>query len=145
MGYGMASNIRKTIPSNSTLYVFDVYQPSCERFVHEFGSLGPIVVAGSAKDAVTESKVIVSMVPTAQNVREAYLDQKVGCVAAPEDPGRLFLECSTIDSASTREIGEVVRKSHGHYVDSPVSVCTWCGVLCGGHRKARGTVILNNC
>ncbi|KAJ9503154.1 hypothetical protein H2202_001308 [Exophiala xenobiotica] len=122
MGFAMAGNIRKKMPSNSTLYVFDVYRPSCERFVSEHSGTGPIVISQSVKDATSDSKVVISIVPTADNVRQVYLDQQTGLMAGPADADRLILECSTIDSASTREVGEALKLSgRGHYVDSPVS------------------------
>ena len=123
MGFAMASNIRKKMPSKSTLYVYDVHRLSCERFVSKYGDIGPIVISRSVKEAAALSKVVISIVPTAQNVRQVYQDQQNGLVAAQADPERLILECSTIDSATTREIGEALKGSkHGHYVDAPVSV-----------------------
>ncbi|KAK6376231.1 hypothetical protein LTS17_007482 [Exophiala oligosperma] len=122
MGYAMAGNIRKKIPATSTLFIYDVHRPSCERFVSEYEAIGPVVITGSVKDLAITSEVVVSIVPTADNVRQVYLDQQNGLSAAPKNPQRLILECSTIESASTREIGETLKASgHGHYVDSPVS------------------------
>lgn len=124
MGFAMATNIRKKLPPSSTLYVFDVYRPSCQRFVSEAGNLGPIEIAESVKAAVANAKVVISIVPTADNVRDVYLDQKSGLLAAPADEGRLILECSTIDADSTREIGESLKASkHSYYVDAPLSAC----------------------
>jgi len=123
MGYAMASNVRKKMPASSTLYIYDVYQPSCERFASEYKDLGPIEIAKTVKEAASRSKYVFSIVPTAQNVRQVYLDSDSGLVAAPQDPERLILECSTIDSDSAREVGESLSQSkHGHYVDTPVSV-----------------------
>lgn len=123
MGYAMAGNIRKKIPATSTLFIYDVHRPSCERFVSEYEAIGPVVITDSVKDLAITSEVVVSIVPTADNVRQVYLDQQNGLSSAPKNPQRLILECSTIESASTREIGETLKASgHGHYVDSPVSV-----------------------
>ena len=123
MGFAMASNVRKKMPTSSTLYVYDVHQPSCERFASGYNEFGPIKITDSVRDAAAHSQVVISIVPTAQNVREVYLDESSGLVAAPADSERLILECSTIDSASTREVGESLKASkHGYYVDTPVSV-----------------------
>ena len=123
MGYAMASNIRKKIASTSTVYVYDISRNSCERFASTYGESGPIVICDSVKDAAQSAKVVISIVPTAENVRQVYLDQHSGLVAARKDADRLILECSTIDSASTREVGEQLRGSeNGFYVDVPVSV-----------------------
>ncbi|KIV87926.1 hypothetical protein PV11_03441 [Exophiala sideris] len=122
MGFAMAGNIRKKISSASTLYVYDISRSSCERFASTYGKSGPIVICESVKDAAESADVVISIVPTAENVRQVYLDQSSGLVAARKDADRLILECSTIDSASTREVGEQLRGSkHGFYVDAPVS------------------------
>lgn len=124
MGFAMASNLRKNMPPGSTLYVYDVYRPSCDRFVSENKKLGEIVIADTVADAAARSKFVVSIVPTADNVSSVYLDKTSGLVAAVADPDRLIIECSTIESATAREIGEALEASqHGCYVDAPVSVC----------------------
>lgn len=52
MGYPMAANIRKKMPSSSTFYIFDVSKAALERFVSEHGSAGEIVIASSSKEVV---------------------------------------------------------------------------------------------
>lgn len=144
MGFAMAGNIRKKIPATSTLFIYDVHRPSCERFVSQFEGIGPVVITESVKNLATASEVVISIVPTADNVRQVYLDQQNGLAAAPTDAQRLILECSTIESASTREIGGALRASgHGHYVDAPVSVSAawegndWVITDCIGWRSCR--------
>ena len=52
MGYPMAMNIRKKIPSSSKLYIYDVSKSALERFKEEAGSHGEIIIASSSKDVV---------------------------------------------------------------------------------------------
>jgi hypothetical protein len=52
MGYPMALNIRKKIPSSSKFYIYDVSKGALERFVAEAGSHGEVVIASSAKEVV---------------------------------------------------------------------------------------------
>jgi 3-hydroxyisobutyrate dehydrogenase len=52
MGYPMALNIRKKIPSSSKLYIFDVSKAALDRFKEEGGSHGAVIVASSSKDVV---------------------------------------------------------------------------------------------
>jgi 3-hydroxyisobutyrate dehydrogenase len=59
MGYPMASNLRKKIPKESTLYINDVNSAAVEQFVKEHTSYGPVKVASSAKQ-VTENSVLLS-------------------------------------------------------------------------------------
>jgi hypothetical protein len=53
----MASNLRKKIPKESTLYVNDVDQAAVQRFVQEHESYGPVKILSSAKE-ITEHSVI---------------------------------------------------------------------------------------
>ncbi|KAF2462460.1 putative 3-hydroxyisobutyrate dehydrogenase [Lineolata rhizophorae] len=122
MGFPMAENIRRKMSSSKTMYVYDVYRPSCERFVNELGGIGPIEIVGSVKDVTENSSVVISIVPSAEDVRKVFLDGKEGAIAARKDAERLFLECSTIDAQTTRDVGETLTKAgSGSYIDTPVS------------------------
>lgn len=123
MGYAMASNIRKKMPSSSTLFVNDINPSACERFKAEFGSFGPVEIVSTAREAVENSKFLVSIVPGAVDVKKVYLDEDTGVIASKADPERIMCECSTIDVKSTREVGEKLQeRGSGTYVDTPVSV-----------------------
>lgn len=52
MGYPMALNIRKKIPSSSKFYIYDVSKAALKRFKDEAGSYGEVVIASSSKDVV---------------------------------------------------------------------------------------------
>jgi 3-hydroxyisobutyrate/3-hydroxypropionate dehydrogenase len=52
MGYPMAVNIRKKIPSSSKLYIFDVAKAALEKFVAENGSGGNVIIVSSSKEVV---------------------------------------------------------------------------------------------
>lgn len=124
MGYAMAGNIRQKMPPSSTLYVYDIHRPSCERFASEFEGFGNIKIVDSPREAAAPAKVVVSIVPAADHVRDVYMNQEHGVLASPVDVDRLILECSTIDSASARSFSDALRTaSVGTYIDTPVSVC----------------------
>jgi 3-hydroxyisobutyrate dehydrogenase len=124
MGYGMAMNIRKKMPRTSTLFITDVFRPSCEKFRDEFSSYGAIQIVDSAREVAERAGTIISIVPAAKDVRQVYLDAQTGIIAASPNPERLMLECSTIDVQTARDIGETLEKANaGAYVDTPVSVC----------------------
>jgi 3-hydroxyisobutyrate dehydrogenase-like beta-hydroxyacid dehydrogenase len=123
MGYAMASNIRKKAPSESILYINDINMSACERFKVEYSSYGPIEIVSTAREAAENSKVLISIVPGAVDVKTVYLDEKNGVLASKSDEERVMCECSTIDVKSTREVGEaLMKKGLGTYVDTPVSV-----------------------
>ncbi|KAF2682347.1 6-phosphogluconate dehydrogenase C-terminal domain-like protein [Lentithecium fluviatile CBS 122367] len=118
----MASNIRKKIPSESTLYVNDINATACSRFKEEYGTYGPTEIVSTAREAAENAKFVISIVPGAVDVKKVYLDENTGVVAAKKDDERVLCECSTIDVKSTREVGEVLKKrGMGVYVDTPVS------------------------
>ncbi|KAF2730219.1 3-hydroxyisobutyrate dehydrogenase-like protein [Polyplosphaeria fusca] len=122
MGYPMASNIRKQTPPSSTLYINDISATACSRFISEHASYGPIQTTSSARAAAQNAKVVISIVPGASDVKKVYLDPTDGVIAASPDPERLLCECSTIDVASTREVGEaLMARGIGTYIDTPVS------------------------
>ncbi|KIW96402.1 uncharacterized protein Z519_03471 [Cladophialophora bantiana CBS 173.52] len=122
MGYAMASNIRKKISRQTRLYVNDINRSACERFIQEFGNWGQIHIVDSAKAAAALSKVVVSIVPGAADVREVYLNSDSGVIAASKDPERLMLDCSTIDCQTSRNVGEILGKAgSGTFCDAPVS------------------------
>jgi len=122
MGYGMASNIRQKIPSSSVLYIYDVHRPACDKFVSEFRQFGPIFIAKSVKEAAANSKVLISSLPSIEAVRQVFLDEADGLIAAPADPERLILETSTNGSSLARELStRLAEAQRGTFVDTPVS------------------------
>lgn len=124
MGYGMAMNIRQKMPQTATLIITDVFRPSCEKFRAEFSSHGPIEIVDSAREVAARAGTVISIVPAAKDVRQVYLDAQTGVIAAPPNPERLMLECSTIDVETARDVGETLAKADaGVYIDTPVSVC----------------------
>ncbi|CAA9957591.1 hypothetical protein PTT_17331 [Pyrenophora teres f. teres 0-1] len=116
----MASNLRKKLPPASTLYINDINASALNRFVKEYSSYGPIIPVSTAREAATYSKVLVSIVPGAQDVKAVYLDEKNGVIAAGNNEERILLECSTIDVESTKEVGRRLG-GMGVYIDAPVS------------------------
>lgn len=129
MGFPMASNIRRHLPASTPLYIFDLNTTACERFVREHQSLGPVVIAQSARAVAAHARTIVSIVTAAPHVRAVYLDGEKGVIAAENDGNgqgekveRLMLECSTIDVETTRDVGAALAAAgQGVYIDAPVS------------------------
>lgn len=125
MGYAMASNIRKKMPSSSTLYINDINTEACTRFKSQYSSHGPIEIVPTARDAAENAKVLISIVPGGVDVRKVFLDEETGVIAAKKDAQRVILECSTIDVETTKQVGKALKEGGwGTYVDTPVSVRT---------------------
>ena len=131
MGYGMATNIRRKVASDVVMYVYDLSAQLCERFENEMQTYGPIKVVESPREAAENASYVISIVPGADDVRKVYLDPSTGVIAAPSNKERLMLECSTIDSSSTRTVGRALLSGGaGFYVDSSVSVCVTRNLPC---------------
>ena len=122
----MASNLRKKLPSSTTLYVFDVNQEPIQRLVKEFGGYGKIEAASSAKDLVSKVGTVLSSLPNGPIVRSVYLNSDNGVIAATKNPDRLLIECSTIEIESTQKLGKtIINAGLGTFVDATVSGGMW--------------------
>jgi 3-hydroxyisobutyrate/3-hydroxypropionate dehydrogenase len=63
------------------------------------------------------------MLPEGAHVKAAFLTSGTGALATSSKSKKLFLDCSTIDAASSLEVGKAVEKSGiGEFSDTPVSV-----------------------
>ena len=109
MGGGMAPNLAK---GGHDVSAFDLV-PEAVRHAAD-GGCAP---AASAADAVKEADVVITMLPAAKHVRAVYHDD----VAPNAKPGTLLIDCSTIDVASTREVGESLGQLGFDFLDAPVS------------------------
>ncbi len=75
-----------------------------------------VAVAG---DVVRGSQAIVTMLPAGEHVRAVYLGDH-GLIALAE-PNTLFIDCSTIDVATSREVHEAAAAAGHAMLDAPVS------------------------
>ena len=109
MGGGMAPNLAK---AGHDVRAFDRVAEAVEK-AKEAGCS----VASSAADAVKDADVVITMLPAAQHVRKVFHDD----VAPNAKKGALLIDCSTIDVASAREVGEALNALGFDFVDAPVS------------------------
>ncbi|MEO0993405.1 MAG: 3-hydroxyisobutyrate dehydrogenase [Pseudomonadota bacterium] len=73
----------------------------------------------AARLAVTDADVVVTALPAARHVRMVYLGGD-GMLAVAR-PGTLFIDCSTIDVATARAVGQEADAAGQRFVDSPMS------------------------
>ena len=68
------------------------------------------------------------MLPMGKHVRGVYLEGDSALVKLPRlSSPKLFLECSTIDVATSKEVGDAILASGiGYFADAPVSVSLHC-------------------
>jgi NAD binding domain of 6-phosphogluconate dehydrogenase len=123
MGYPMALNIRRKIPTSSKLYIYDISKTAMEKFKQEASLIGPIIITTSNKQVVDNSDTIISMLPEGKHVKEAFLTPEIGALETSSCSKKLFLDCSTIDPESSLQVNSAVIKSgKGNFSDTPVSV-----------------------
>jgi 3-hydroxyisobutyrate dehydrogenase len=142
MGLPMATNL---IKAGYEVIGFDIEKDNLEKFVTQGGAFADNI-AHSIKDA----KIIITMLPTGQIVKNIMLDK--GGVFENAQQGTLLIDCSTIDVASAREISKKAIKSGFDFVDAPVSGGVMGAeqasltFMCGGEEKAfkRAKTILIN-
>jgi 3-hydroxyisobutyrate dehydrogenase len=75
--------------------------------------------ADSPALAVAEAEIVVTALPAAQHVRDVYTGENG--ILAKARPGRAFVDCSTIDVATAREVIAEADARGRKMVDSPMS------------------------
>jgi 3-hydroxyisobutyrate dehydrogenase len=109
MGGGMAPNLAK---AGHEVRAFDLVADAVRHAAE-----GGCTAASSTADAVKGADVVITMLPAAQHVRAVYEKD----VAPNAAPGTLLIDCSTIDVASAREVGEQMKGLGFDFLDAPVS------------------------
>jgi len=109
MGGGMAPNLAR---AGHQVSAFDLV-PEAVKHATE----GGCAAAGSAAEAVKGAEVVITMLPAAQHVRAVYEKD----VAPNAAPSTLLIDCSTIDVASARDVGDLMKAKGFDFVDAPVS------------------------
>jgi len=109
MGGGMAPNLAK---AGHEVRAFDLVAEAVKHAAE-----GGCTSATSAAEAVKDADVVITMLPASKHVRAVFHDD----VAPNAKPGALLIDCSTIDVASTREVGDELIGLGFDFVDAPVS------------------------
>src|SRR4051794_36632928 len=109
MGGGMAPNLAA---AGHEVRAFDLVPESIEQAVGKGCS-----PAASTAEAVKGADVVITMLPAAKHVRAVYETD----IAPNAQPGTLLIDCSTIDVASAREVGEAMKARGFDFLDAPVS------------------------
>src|SRR5919205_571779 len=109
MGGGMAPNLAK---AGHEVRAFDLVPEALEK-----AAGAGCTAASSAADAVKDAEVVITMLPAAKHVRAVFEND----VAPNAKPGTLLIDCSTIDVASAREVGEAMKAKGFDFLDAPVS------------------------
>ncbi len=130
MGGPMAINLLK---AGFSVRVFDLSAEACAAVAGEGGQ-----TMASAAEAAADADYLISMLPAGKHVAGLYLGEE-GLLATLK-PSVTVLDCSTIDAATAREVGEAAVKKGIGFLDSPVSggvAAAQAGTLafmCGGEE-----------
>jgi 3-hydroxyisobutyrate dehydrogenase len=133
----MATNLVK---AGHDVTVFDLSQTACDELQDAGAS-----VAESAADAARGVDYVISMLPAGKHVAGVYLGDSG--LLAQLDVSTTVLDCSTIDAATARQVGEAAAERGIGFMDSPVSggvaaaaaatLAFMCGGEAGTFDKAR--------
>lgn len=112
MGLPMARNLLK---AGHQVTGFDLSAAAMDSFAAAGGKRAP-----DANAAAAGQEFVVTMLPAGKHVREVVLGPggNMGGAAAHSDPGTVFIDCSTIDVATARDLAA---KAGRMVVDAPVS------------------------
>jgi 3-hydroxyisobutyrate dehydrogenase len=111
MGLPMARNLAK---AGHQVIGFDVVPAACKAA----GEAG-LQVAGTARGVLDGAEAVVTMLPAGEHVRSAYLGAEGLLDAAAKDT--LFIDCSTIDVATSRDVHAAAAERGLPMLDAPVS------------------------
>ena len=107
MGSGMAANLAK----EHSVRAFDLSEEAVARAVEAGAAAAP-----SVAEAVAGADAVITMLPAGKHVQSVYAD-----VRAAAGPGALFIDCSTIDVATAREVIAAAEAAGFAMIDAPVS------------------------
>ncbi len=109
MGGGMAANLAR---AGHAVRAFDLSADAVARAVTH-----GCTAAASATEAAAGADAIVTMLPAGTHVRAAY----EGDLFAAASPQAILIDCSTIDVATAKSVGEAAAQRGLAMVDAPVS------------------------
>ncbi len=110
MGGGMASHL---LENGYTVIVYDIKPELIDALVRKGAT-----AAHSPREVAEQSDIIISSLPNPRVVEEVALGPE-GIVAGLS-PGKIYIDMSTIDPATTRKVGAAVAAKQAYMLDIPV-------------------------
>ncbi|KAH8885536.1 3-hydroxyisobutyrate dehydrogenase [Thozetella sp. PMI_491] len=128
MGYQMARNLQAKLSPSDTLRVFDINTAAAQKLSQEVSSQqaggATLEVSSSATEAAQDADTTITCLPEPKHVKAAY-EQILKGELSPRQKARLFIDASTIDPSSSREVAGLVSSAlpggKGSFVDAPMS------------------------
>jgi len=122
MGYPMAKNLRAKLPATDTLVIQDVNLDATKKFLGEHSE--GVIVAENVREVAEKSETVITVLPEPHHVAGVYkaMLQPPSLFKDGTSKERLFIDCSTIDPTTSREVAKAARVSgQGIFIDSPMS------------------------
>jgi len=111
MGFPMALNL---IKAGYQVQAFDLNRPALDKFTAAGGQ-----AVGSAKEAVQDVDVVITMLPASQHVEELFLGENR--LLAQLAKGSLIIDSSTIAAATSQKVAQAASAAGIDFIDAPVS------------------------
>ncbi len=113
MGKPMATNLLR---KGYQVTLFDlIFREGDVEYWSELGG----AIGKSSKDAARGADIIITVLPSSENVREAVLGE-LGVIHGVEK-GATVIDMSTIDPVTTREVGAALQEKGVDMIDAPVA------------------------
>ncbi|KAI1143124.1 putative 3-hydroxyisobutyrate dehydrogenase G6G8.5 [Hypoxylon sp. FL0543] len=120
MGSQMVFNLQAKLQPSDQIRLFDINNDAVQRLILSAKSDGAgISIGHNANDAAKEADIVVTVLPEPSHVKGVYSE-----ILSPDLPqkDRIYIDCSTIDPASSREVAKwVADAKQGQFVDAPMS------------------------
>lgn len=121
----MAKNLRAKLPIEDTLMIHDINTEATAKLKSEMSAAQTgIVIAGSVREVAEKADTIITTLPEPSHVMNVYSSMlRPPTLLKDGFPGeRLFIDCSTIDPMTSREVANAVHSSgQGRFIDAPMS------------------------
>ncbi|OQU95877.1 NAD binding domain-containing protein [Cladophialophora immunda] len=123
MGFGMAKNLRSSMPKQCKLVVCEVNAGRRDKFISSVDGL--VEVAETPRSIAEQCDIIITSLPDGKAVEKVFTDPSNGLLSVIPAEGarkKFFLESSTIEVRTSNEVlKEVTKSGLGEFIDCPVS------------------------
>ncbi|KAB5576386.1 NAD binding domain of 6-phosphogluconate dehydrogenase-domain-containing protein [Coniochaeta sp. 2T2.1] len=125
MGFQMARNLQSKLSPSDTVRIYDINKDAMEKLGQEMrankGGGAAVRLAETAADAAKDADTTITCLPEPQHVKSAYQTILSNPLSSQREKKAVFIDCSTIDPSSSREVGSLVSSAGGIFVDAPMS------------------------
>ncbi|KAI0396702.1 3-hydroxyisobutyrate dehydrogenase [Xylariaceae sp. FL0594] len=123
MGYQMAKNLQRKLSQSDSIHIFDINKDAMHRLAGEMRTAqaggAAVELADNVVDAAKEADVVITVLPEPSHVKGVYSEI---LKSQMEQKDRVFIDSSTIDPSSSREVAKWVSDAkQGQFVDAPMS------------------------